>query len=118
MEFDYGGKKRKLTERWLFTNTKFTDHAITYGSFHGMKLVSWNYPQQGNMHQIIFERGLHPITCLTVLTHQQKKDVINAGILVCKDIVEQQAVLKSVGLKPEEIERAVKEAEVIVKQAK
>lgn len=118
MEFDYGGKKRKLTERWLFTNTKFTDHAITYGSFHGMKLVGWNYPQKENLHQIIFEYGLHPITCLTVLTRQQKRDVINAGIMVCRDLVEQEAVLKLLGLKPEEIERAVKEAEVIIKQAK
>lgn len=118
MEFDYGGKKRKLSERWLFTNTKFTDHAITYGTFHGMKLIGWNYPEKQNLHQIIFERGLHPVTCLTVLTHQQKKDVINAGILVCRDLLDQQAVLKSIGLKPEEIERAVKEADIIIRQAK
>ncbi len=118
MEFDYGGKKRKLTDRWLFTNTKFTDHAITYGTFHGMKLMGWNYPQKGNMHEVIAEHGLHPVTCLSVLSHQQKKDVIAAGILVCKDLLEQQSVLKSIGLKQEEIERAIAEAEVIIKQGK
>lgn len=118
VEFDYGGKKRRLKERWLFTNTKFTDHAITYGSFHGMKLIGWNYPQQGNLHQIVFEHGLHPVSCLTVLTHQQKKDAIAAGILVCRDLVDQQAALKSVGLRPEEIEKAIAEAEAIIRLAK
>jgi hypothetical protein len=116
--FDYGGKKRKLTERWLFTNTKFTDRAITYGSFHGIKLVGWNYPQQGNLHQIIEENGLHPISSITTLNHQQKKDIIAAGILACRDLVDQQAVLKSIGLKPEEIQRAVMEAATIIKEAR
>ena len=118
MDFDYGGQKRKLTERWLFTNTKFTDHAIAYGTFHSMKLMGWNHPPKGNMHEVIAENGLQPVTCLTVLTHQQKKDVIAAGILICKDHIDQQSVLKTVGLKPEEIERAVQEAEVIIRMAK
>jgi len=118
MEFEYDGQKRKLTDRWLFTNTKFTDHAITYGTFHGMKLMGWNYPQKGNMHDVIAENGLHPVTCITVLTHQQKKDIIAAGILVCKDFIEQQSVLKNIGLKPEEIGRAVIEAAAIIKSAK
>lgn len=118
VEFDYGGKKRKLTERWLFTNTKFTDRAITYASFQDIKLVGWNYPQTGNLHELIEKNGLHPVTCLTTLSHQQKRDVIHAGILACKDLVEQQPLLANIGLKPDEISRAVAEAEIIIKNAK
>jgi len=117
-EFEYGGKKRKLTERWVATNTKFTDKAIIYGERNGLKLLGWNYPADQNLHHIIAENGLHPITCMTTLTRDQKRDLIGHGVLACVDIVGKPSVLHEVGVKPEDQERILTEAQVIIEEAK
>jgi len=116
--FDYGGVKRKLTERWLVTNTKFTDKAIQYGECNGLKLLGWNYPAQGNLHQLISENSLHPIACLTSLTRDQKRELSAQNVVVCLDLVGNPGVLKMIGVKPEDEERILTEAQVVIEQAK
>lgn len=60
VEFDYDGK-RKLDEGWLVTNTKFSSTAIEYGSCQGgLRMIGWNYPPKGNLHDMIIEAKLHP----------------------------------------------------------
>lgn len=117
--FDFGNKPRKLTERWLFTNTKFTDRAIKYGECVGLKLVGWNYPSGNSLHEIISQNGLHPIACLSSLTHQQKRDLVGRDILACVDLVGRPSVLRDIGIrKPEELEKVLTEAQLVIEQAK
>lgn len=113
--FDYGGVKRKLTERWIFTNTKFTDQAIEYAICNKLKLVGWNYPTSGSLHSIIEEHKLHPVTCITALSHQQKMDLIGRNILTCSDIVKRKEILKEIGIRDEnEVNKIVTEAQVVM----
>lgn len=116
--FTYDGKPRKLTSKWLFTNTKFTASAVTYGECKDIKLVSWSHPDHGNLHEIIEQNGLHPITCINGLTHQEKKDVIGRNVLACVDLIAQRSILHDIGMKPEQAEAAIAEAEMIVKEAR
>jgi len=118
--YEYGGKPRKLSEagRWLITNTKFTETAIKYGGCKGIKMIGWNYPCNNNLHQIIEENGLHPITCMNSLNHQDKKNIIGQGILTCIDIIGKPDVLKIVGIKPEVFEKILTEAQAIIEHAK
>lgn len=51
--FNYGGKDRKLTEGWLVTNTKFSSTAIHYGLCQDLVMIGWNYPEQGNLEDLI-----------------------------------------------------------------
>jgi hypothetical protein len=84
--FDYGGQHRSLSEGWLITNTKFTEQAIKYGSCTGLKMIGWNYPPQGNLHDIIVSSKLHPFTCLANLSNVYKKNLLERGVILCKDI--------------------------------
>jgi hypothetical protein len=90
---DYGDKKRKLTSKYLFTNTKFTETAILYGKCQNMQMISWNYPNDKSLHRIIEDMGLFPVTCITSLNHEQKRNLINLGILTCKDLLKSASVL-------------------------
>ena len=117
-DFDYGGKKRKLTGRYLFTNTKFTDKAITYSECNHTKLVGWNYPAKNNLHEIIEQNGLHPITCITLLSHQQKKDLVGRNMLVCTDVIAHESILHDIGVDDELAKRVVQEVQMIVETAK
>lgn len=53
--FNYGGKDRKLTEGWLITNTKFSSTAIHYGICQNLVMIGWNYPERGNLQDMIVE---------------------------------------------------------------
>ncbi len=112
--FEYGGKKRKLDEGWLITNTKFTDQAIKYGECNDLKMLGWNYPSRGNLHDVIEQLRLHPFTCLSTLTDQNKKDLLGRGVILCRDILDNKAILNEVGINGIEYDEIIKEAEMIV----
>jgi Restriction endonuclease len=107
--YDYGGIKRPITEGWLVTNTKFTDQAIKYGECKGLKMIGWNYPQKGNLQQIIEESGLHPLTCLATLSNIHKKLLLKKGIVLCRELKEQPQLMKEVGLDDLKITKVLEE---------
>ncbi len=116
--FDYGGTVRQLTERWLVTNTKFTDRAIHYGECQKLKMIGWNYPAKNDLHDIIEQNGLHPITCINSLSRDQKRDLIGRNILACIDLVKEPEALLAIGAKSDVAAAALNEAQMIVKSAK
>jgi Holliday junction resolvase len=107
-EFLIGGKKRKLTEGWLITNTKFSSMAVQYGQCQGMHMVGWNYPSMGNLHQMIEDGDLHPITALTSLITFDKKRLLDQGIVLCKTLME-EGRLESLGFPQDKIEKIQEE---------
>ena len=59
-KFSYGGRERALDEGLLVTNTNFTVKAIEYSACAGVRLIGWNYPEKGNLHDMIIESGAYP----------------------------------------------------------
>ncbi len=109
MDFDYDGK-RKLDEGWLVTNTKFTTTAIEYGSCQGgLRMIGWNYPPIGNLHDMILESKLHPLTCLVSLNGREKKFLLDKGIVLCKSLLENRGVLGEMGLNEDKIKDVLEE---------
>jgi len=53
--FNFGGVDRKLNEGWLVTNTKFSSTAIHYGACQNLTMIGWNYPEKGNLQNMIEE---------------------------------------------------------------
>lgn len=107
--FSFGGKTRSLTEGWLITNTKFTDNAIRYGECVGLKMMSFNYPEKGNLADFIEDSGLHPLTCLTTLSQSEKSSLLAKGKVLCSD-VKDKSMLKEVGIKDDKISKIHEEA--------
>ncbi len=95
---------------WVVTNTQFTRDAITYAQCVGIKALSWNYPKDGSLAQLIDEYGLHPITALTTLTRRQKRDFIEQGLVLCRDVEKHRKLLKKMGLTDQKIEKVIEEA--------
>ena len=111
MTFKYG-KERQLDEGWLVTNTKFSKTAIEYGSCQsGLVMVGWNYPPKGNLHDMILETKLHPITCLTTLNGREKKALFDQGIVLCKSVLENPSVLALSGLSVSKVKKILTEIE-------
>lgn len=107
-------KKEEGTEHfhqgWVVTNTQFTSDAIAYANCVGLKPLSWNYPKDGNLAELIDEYGLHPITALTLLTKRQKREFIEQGLVLCRDVEKNRKLLKQIGIDEQKIEKIIEEA--------
>lgn len=113
MTFKYG-KERKLDEGWLITNTKFSSTAIEYGSCQGgLIMVGWNYPPRGNLHDMVLEAKLHPVTCLTSLSGREKKFLLSQGLVLCKSVLENPGLLPLMGLSPVKAKKVLEEIEML-----
>jgi len=113
MTFSYG-KERQLDEAWLMTNTKFSSTAVEYGSCQGgLHMVGWNYPPVGNLHDMILEAKLHPLTCLTSLNGREKKVLLDQGIVLCKTLRDNPDLLNTLGFKENEIVKVMEEIKTL-----
>ncbi len=104
------GGAEEYHEVWIVTNTQFTKDAITYAQCVGMKAISWNYPKDGSLAQLIDEYALHPITSLTTLSKRQKKELISQGLVLCRDVAKHRKLLQKMKLSSQKIERVIEEA--------
>lgn len=95
---------------WIITNTKFTSSAQKYAECVGLKLMSWDYPRQGNLHDRIQATGLYPITVLQSISTAQKKALIERNIIVCRDLVAKPQVLRHLHLTTKKTEAVLSEA--------
>ena len=87
LEFNLFGQKLKPSRMLLVTNTKFTDNAVKYAECAGLDLISWDYPQKGNLHSLAYETDTYPITILESLSHTEKIHLISEGIITCDDLI-------------------------------
>jgi hypothetical protein len=110
--FDYG-KKRKVDEGWLVTNTKFSKQAIHYAECKNMKLVGWNYPAKGNLQDLIEDTGLHPITCLRSISTVEKRALMSFGVVLCSQALENPDIVLQAGIHSEKAKRMMAEISMI-----
>lgn len=102
-----------FTDVWLVTNTKATIDAITYGQCVGMKVISWSYPQEGSLRDLIERSRLHPITIVHSLSQSHKTTLLQNHVVLCKDIMRDKSVLDLLPLSRGERELVIAEVESI-----
>ncbi len=105
----YGGKRRKLDEFWLITNTKFTTTAIEYGMCKGLKMVGWNYPVKGNLQDLIEDGDLMPITCLNDIEGSDLKLLLENGLVLCKQVRGNISTLTDLGIHKDRAQKIIDE---------
>lgn len=106
----------KFHEAWLITNTKLTSDAVRYAECVGMKAIGWNYPENESLEMRIDRSGIHPVTCLTTLNGSQKRQLVQRGIVLCKDLLNKPDTLRSIGLKAIKVSEVVDEANQLCEQ--
>ena len=104
------GHKAKFHQGWVVTNTRFTQDAIDYGKCSGLKLIGWDYPANGSLNERINLAGLHPLTCITGLSKAEKKTLLKAGVVLCRELCEQPELLYPLDMSPRKIKAVLKEA--------
>lgn len=106
----------KVHEGWLITNTKLTSDAIQYANCAGLTVIGWDYPEEGNLQDLILETGVHPLTFLSTLSQTDKNNLLEQGIVMCRDLKNSPAPLKSIGFSDEQIKNVVAEVNQVCQE--
>ncbi len=99
-----------ITELMVVTNTKFTTTAEKYAACSGLTLLSWDYPQDNNLHDRIQRAKIYPISVLQSISATQKRALIDRGVIVCSDIVGKPHLLRHAHLSQKRVEQVLAEA--------
>ena len=59
-------------------------------------MIGWNYPEKGNLQDMIEDEGLHPVTCLVSLTDADKRFLLEQRIVLCSEIKTNPQLLKTI----------------------
>jgi len=115
-EFWKNVNKDSEKDFWLITNTKFTNKAIQYAECcAGLKLMSWNYPEGGSLHEFISEAELYPLTCLESLSKHDKKLFLKKNVVLCRELRQGgERIFNLVGISPEKREVVLKEIDELL----
>ena len=88
-----------FTRPWLITNTSFTSQAIQYAECVGLALSGWNYPKGHTFQDLVLRTQTHPISVLTTLSKSEKNQLLQKGVVLCREIVEHTYHLEAIGMK-------------------
>lgn len=100
---------------WRMLDTKLTLDAIQYAECMGMKAIDWNYPEEGSLQDLVERSGLHPLTSLA-LRKSEKQQLIEQGLLFCKDLANDGTILRGVGINDsKKIQKIVEDAKMLCK---
>lgn len=113
--FDDLKEKYKFDRAWIFTNTKITPDALTYALCVNMGVVSWSYPQDESLRDLIESLSLYPITMLTSLSSSQKQILLDNHIVLVKNICKNKESLDLLGIQTDKNDLIIKEANLICK---
>jgi hypothetical protein len=80
----------------IYTNTRFSSDAIQYAQCSGIGLFGWDFPKKNSLKERIDKTGLHPITCLTSLTTQEKKKLLEKLIVLSSDLARNPSILDAI----------------------
>jgi hypothetical protein len=108
---NFGGKHQTATaaEGWLITNTKFTSNALDYARCAGLHMLGWSYPNGSNLRDLIEKTNLQPLTTLTTLSSQEKRTLMDGGIVLCRTLSEDSGLLKELHFNKDKIDTVLRE---------
>ncbi len=98
----------------VVTNTRFSDDATAYGKCAGLMLISWDYPGELGLKNLIDKSGLHPVTSLISITKKDKQYLIEKGIILCNQLISNRHVLNDLRMTEFQINKVIREAENLI----
>lgn len=99
---------------WIATNSRFSDDAESFGRCKGIQLLSWNYPNGNALRDWIDRLRLYPITCLQSLNGSEKNYLLEAGIVLVKDLAAHPTWLEKAGIQKTRLEHAMAEIQDLI----
>ncbi len=113
-EYEFFDKKLKPSKGYLVTNAYLTTDSIDFSNYYGIGLISWNYPEKTSIKALVDKGALYPLSCLTILTEEQEKQIMEKGCILVKELVENPKVLDFLNLDKQTIINVLDEAKELL----
>lgn len=78
----------KVDRAMIVTNTRYSDHAIKYGTCKNILQVGWSMLQTPGLRDIIKDYNMYPLSCLKELQKETRRKMVNAGIVLIGELLE------------------------------
>jgi len=111
-----GQEVPNIHEGWLITNTKLTSDAIAYANCAGLTVIGWDYPEKGNLQDLILETGVHPLTLLSTLTAKEKEQLLTQGVVMCRTLKKDNTPLRTLGFTDDHIKNIMRELDKVCQE--
>lgn len=111
--FDDLKEKYKFSKACLYTNTKITPDALTYALCVDMGVVSWSYPENESLRDLVEKFKLYPLTILPSLSSNQTQILLQNHIILVKDICKNRDCLDLLPIESEKKNTVFEEAKAI-----
>ncbi len=94
--FHDGKNEHNLSGAWIFTNSKFSEHAKKYASGKSIRMTGWRYDNEIALDEMIEKKKLYPSTILKADMHV-KRALLNENILTVGDVLNNEKKLSRNG---------------------
>jgi hypothetical protein len=114
--FELGLNDFKINKAMIVCNTKFSEHAKMYAKCKGIHLIGWSSPIDHGLQTLIEEKKMYPITCIRGLKTSVRNKLLNAGIILLRQLMEKspKAFEKETGITEETLKPIIKNAKIIL----
>lgn len=99
----------RFHQGWVVTNTRFTDDAIRFAACINLHLVGWDYPYKNGIKDMVDSFALYPLTCLTTLNHSEKQSLLDMKVVLCKELLQNEALLLKSGVQKDHLQSVLNE---------
>lgn len=93
----------------IVTNNRFSEDAQKFAICSGLELLSWDFPQNNNLRNLIDGLQLYPITCLTTLSIDEKEQLLLQEIILVNQLKDKSENLEFIGISSTRISIILKE---------
>jgi hypothetical protein len=108
--FDDLKEKYGFTKAMLATNTKITSDALAFADCVDINVLSWSYPNDKGIRDLVEEHKLYPVTQLSVLNLTHKQELLSKGYVLISQIVDDPKVLDQISIPEDKREHILEQA--------
>lgn len=114
IDYQLFNQKTRFTDGWLVTNAYFTSDSIDFAKFYDLKMLSWNYPHNKGLKNLVDANMLYPITCLTNLKDEEKKKLLEQDCILVKELIDYPKFLLQLRIEEKRHNMVLKESKELL----
>jgi Holliday junction resolvase-like predicted endonuclease len=78
----------KIDRAMIVTNTRYSNHAIQYGSCKNILQIGWSSPHTLGLRDMVQNSALYPLSCLRGIKYETRMRLVNSGIVLVKQLLD------------------------------
>jgi Holliday junction resolvase-like predicted endonuclease len=78
----------KIDRAMIVTNTRYSNHAIQYGSCKNILQIGWSSPHTLGLRDMVQNSALYPLSCLRGIRYETRMRLVNSGIVLVKQLLD------------------------------